>query len=99
MSVLPSIATAKADSRKRSCLLYPARRFEQFLDALSPSQFEQFHTWWRGLSRGDQERNFGSHQQMNRWRILRGDILATAALLFAGGAFAVVRAYLTGVWE
>jgi hypothetical protein len=32
-----------------------AQRFEQFLDALSPSQFEAFAKWWRGLSRGDQD--------------------------------------------
>src|SRR5262245_18292586 len=32
-----------------------ARRFEQLHDALSPSQFETFHKWWRGLLRGDQD--------------------------------------------
>ena len=32
-----------------------ARKFEQFCDALSPSQLETFTTFWRGLSRGDQD--------------------------------------------
>lgn len=28
---------------------------EQFLNSLSPSELETFHTWWRGLSRGDRD--------------------------------------------
>ena len=31
------------------------RCFEQFLDALSPSEFETFRGWWGKLSRGDQD--------------------------------------------
>ena len=37
-----------------------SRKLGQFLDALSPSQFETFHKWWRGLSRGDQDAILGS---------------------------------------
>jgi hypothetical protein len=32
-----------------------ALKFEQFLNSLSTSEFDTFHTWWRGLSRGDQD--------------------------------------------
>jgi hypothetical protein len=32
-----------------------ARKFEQFLDSLSPSELTTFENWWRGLSRGDQD--------------------------------------------
>jgi hypothetical protein len=37
-----------------------AQRFEQFLNALSESQFEAFGKWWRGLSRGDQDAILGA---------------------------------------
>ena len=37
-----------------------SRKLGQFLDALSPSQFETFHKWWRGLSRSDQDNILGS---------------------------------------
>jgi hypothetical protein len=32
-----------------------AIKFEAFLNALTPPEFETFQTWSRGLSRGDQE--------------------------------------------
>jgi len=37
-----------------------ALKFEQFCDSLTPSQFETFHKWWRGLSRGDQDNILGA---------------------------------------
>jgi len=35
MSALPPIATAKADSRKRSCPLYPRKRTSNTCDGMS----------------------------------------------------------------
>jgi hypothetical protein len=32
-----------------------AIKFEVFLNSLSPSEFETFHSWCRGLSRGNQD--------------------------------------------
>jgi hypothetical protein len=32
-----------------------AMRFEQFIDSLSPSEYQTFESWWRGLSRSDQD--------------------------------------------
>ena len=37
-----------------------ARRFEQFCDALSPSQWETFSGWWRKLSRDEQDSILGA---------------------------------------
>ena len=35
-------------------------KLDGFLNALSPSQFEKFHQWWRGLSRADQDNILGA---------------------------------------
>jgi hypothetical protein len=32
-----------------------AIKFEMFINSLSPSEYQTFETWWRKLSRGDQD--------------------------------------------
>jgi hypothetical protein len=38
----------------------PALKAEQFLNSLSRSEFTEFETWWRKLSRGDQDAILGA---------------------------------------
>ena len=59
ISELPKdIAMVAADHMRLTVGYGPAagaRRFEQFCDALPPSQWETFKGWWAKLSRGDQD--------------------------------------------
>jgi hypothetical protein len=67
LNELPDDIARKAADRMRLSTGYGrdggAIKFEAFLNSLSPSEFETFHTWWPGLSRGDQDAIFGTVSQ------------------------------------
>ena len=73
MSALPPIATAKADSRKRSCLLYPRKRtcaVQRRMSAMGQKRtFDVFDPSQRRIHRR-RDKGFGEHNETSEVRML-----------------------------
>ena len=68
IATLPEAIQLKATDVMRLSTAYGppgqggALKLEQFINSLSPSEYQTFETWWRKFSRGDQDGYPGAGQ-------------------------------------